>query len=436
MIKMDFKETLKNNFKEFESSLNGEKNSEIHKIRCKAFDFLLNNSLPNRQNEEYKYTPLAKELENAFHLNDTTRFIQKEELEKFLPQDLDGHIIVFFNGIFSPDLSSSSAMEGIKVTSDFDNLSDEAIKHFGNHAKIDSDVFTALNSTFSNQGIVVEIEKNKIVEKPFLVLYLTDSDQRFFLISTKNLFIVNENSDISVAEMHFSLESNSHFNSVVTEYVIEENSRVNHLKIQNESENTSQYNHTEVVQKSNAYYECNTISLNGKIVRNNHHVVLNGEGCEAHLLGLYILNGKTHVDNHTLVDHQQPNSFSNELYKGILDGQSTAVFNGKIYVREHAQKTNAFQTNKNILLTNTTKVNTKPQLKIWADDVKCSHGCTTGQLDDEQIFYLQTRGISKDNARAMVLFAFAADIIEKIKFEPIKKDLKKLISTRLQKENG
>jgi Fe-S cluster assembly protein SufD len=176
-----------------------------------------------------------------------------------------------------------------------------------------------------------------------------------------------------------------------------------------------------------------TFTLNGKMIRNNLNIIIDGEGCESHFFGLYLTEGDTLVDNHTTVDHKKPNSFSNELYKGLMDGKSKGVFNGKIYVRPHAQKTNAFQSNRNLLLSDDATVNTKPQLEIWADDVKCSHGCTTGQLDEEALFYLQSRGIPKATAKAMLLYAFAAEVMETIQNEQLKNYIDSIVSERLHK---
>jgi Fe-S cluster assembly protein SufD len=174
--------------------------------------------------------------------------------------------------------------------------------------------------------------------------------------------------------------------------------------------------------------------LNGKFYRNDLNLILDGEGIESHMYGLYLLNNDTLADNHTVVDHMKPNSFSNELYKGILDGSSKGVFNGKIYVRPQAQKTNAYQNNRNVILTDTASINTKPQLEIWADDVKCSHGCTTGQIDEEALFYLQSRGINKETARAMMLYAFAGDVVEHVPNAKMKEYVDALISDRLHKD--
>ncbi|HEY0741827.1 MAG TPA: SufD family Fe-S cluster assembly protein, partial [Chryseosolibacter sp.] len=193
-------------------------------------------------------------------------------------------------------------------------------------------------------------------------------------------------------------------------------------------------NLTQIYQKNSSRVNTYTFTLNGKFYRNNLNLILDGEGIESHMYGLYLLNGDTLADNHTVVDHMKPNSFSNELYKGILDDSSKGVFNGKIYVRPQAQKTNAYQNNRNVLLTDSASINTKPQLEIWADDVKCSHGCTTGQIDEEALFYLQSRGINKDTARAMMLYAFAGDVVDHVPNEKMKEYIDALISDRLHKD--
>ena len=197
--------------------------------------------------------------------------------------------------------------------------------------------------------------------------------------------------------------------------------------------NRYQYNLTQFYQLNHSRVNTFTFTLNGKLVRNNLQLALDGEGIESHMFGLYLLENDTLADNHTVVDHKKANSFSNELYKGVMDGNSKGVFNGKIYVRPNAQKTNAFQANRNILLTDKATINTKPQLEIWADDVKCSHGCTTGQLDEEAMFYLQTRGINKETARAMMLYAFAGEILDHVNHPELKDYLDQLVSERLHK---
>ena len=215
------------------------------------------------------------------------------------------------------------------------------------------------------------------------------------------------------------------------EVVVEKDARLGYYKIQNDQKDASQVSTTHIRQTGKSYTNSVVISLNGAMIRNNLNVIFEAEHCESHLYGLYCLNGQTHVDNHTTVDNARPHCFSNELYKGVMDGKTTGIFNGKIFVRKDAQKTNAYQSNKNILISNDASVNAKPQLEIFADDVKCSHGCTVGSLDEEALFYLRSRGVDLENARALLLQAFAVDILENIKPEPIRLYVEKLISQRL-----
>jgi Fe-S cluster assembly protein SufD len=223
------------------------------------------------------------------------------------------------------------------------------------------------------------------------------------------------------------------FTNIVTEIVVQENATVTYTKVQNESDQAYIIGTTQVYQARDSKFSATTVSLSAALIRNNLNIVLDAENCEANLFGLYMLNGSQHVDNHTLVDHAKPRSYSNELYKGIMDGKSTGVFNGKIYVRQDAQKTNAFQSNKNILLSKDASMNTKPQLEIFADDVKCSHGATTGQLDEDMLFYLRSRGIGTNEAKALLMYAFATDIINQIPLEAVRLYVERAIANRLNR---
>jgi Fe-S cluster assembly protein SufD len=252
----------------------------------------------------------------------------------------------------------------------------------------------------------------------------------------RNLFIAGKNTQASIVERYLNLGQEPSFVNSVTEAVVYENAILNYYLIEREGDNSYHVATTQVNQVEKSFVNCYAVSLSGAMVRNNLNLVLDAEHCESNMYGIYLLNGKTHVDNHTVVDHRKPNSVSNELYKGIMDDNSTGVFNGKIFVRQYAQKTNAFQSNKNIVMSNNASINTKPQLEIWADDVKCSHGCTTGQLNAEQIFYLQSRGISEQRAKAILLYAFVNDIVSKISLENIRENIQKTITERLHVDLG
>jgi Fe-S cluster assembly protein SufD len=243
---------------------------------------------------------------------------------------------------------------------------------------------------------------------------------------------ISENAQVQIVETYVTIGEGESLTNQVMEIVVEKAARLEYYKIQNDAAHTSQVSTTHIRQIGTSYIHTVIISLNGAIVRNNLNVLLEAPHCESHLYGLYFQDGKSHIDNHTVVDNIQPDCLSNELYKGILDGNTTGVFNGKIYVRRIAQKTRAYQSNKNILLSDTASINTKPQLEIFADDVKCSHGCTVGQLNEEGMYYLQSRGISEKIARSLLLHAYVFDILEHIQPEPIRTYVDQLISERLE----
>ncbi|MEQ8926252.1 MAG: Fe-S cluster assembly protein SufD, partial [Fulvivirga sp.] len=273
-----------------------------------------------------------------------------------------------------------------------------------------------------------------VVDKPIAMYFINDSSESTVYSNSRNLVIAGKSSQANFIEFFLTEGKESSFSNIATEVMVDENAHIGYYRVQNNKESAYQVGTTQVYQSRSSVFSAYTFTLNGAIIRNNLNVIVDGEGCETNMYGLYLVNGKTHVDNHTSVDHIQPHCESNELYKGILEDSAKGVFNGKVFVRKEAQKTNAFQSNKNILLSDTAVVNTKPQLEIWADDVKCSHGCTTGQLDEDALFYLRARGLSKDSARALLLYAFAIEVLETVKLEPLKNFLENLISERLHKE--
>ncbi len=425
-------------FQKFESQLNGATGS-VHSLRKKALESLDLAGLPSTKHEEYKYTNITKAIEKTFSFDteNTSTQIEPQEIEEFLIPGLDAHILVFLNGVLDPSLSRWEAEAGLEITDLPTALKEdsEAIsKHFAKYADYNRDAYVALNTGFSKDGSFITVKANSIIEKPVVLHYINVVKDGQVHNHPRNLVVVGENSHATFIESFSNVGEHESLTNSVTEIVIGQSARVDYYKLQNDKENVYHVGTTQVQQAKNSYFAAYTFTTNGAITRNNLNIDLEDEGCESHMYGLYLLNGKTHVDNHTAVDHQKPNSFSNELYKGILEDKSRGVFNGKIFVRQDAQKTNAFQSNKNILLSDQATVNTKPQLEIWADDVKCSHGCTTGQLDEEALFYLQSRGLGKDNARALLLYAFAIEVLENVKLEPVRKYLEDLISERLRKD--
>ena len=273
------------------------------------------------------------------------------------------------------------------------------------------------------------------MDHPVYLYNITDTRLVNILAQPRTLIYVGENVQVQFVQTYATIGTSESFTNEVVEVVVEKDAMVEYYKIQNDTANSSQVNTTHFRQIGKSLVNTVTVSLSGDIVRNNLNIAMEAEHSESHFYGLYFLNGKTHVDNHTVVDNVKPNCYSNELYKGVVDDEATAVFNGKIFVQRDAQKTNAYQSNKNILLSDSATVNTKPQLEIFADDVKCSHGCTIGQLDEEGMFYLRSRGVSEKTAKSLLVHAFAIDILGHIKPEPIRSYVDKLISERLEFEH-
>jgi Fe-S cluster assembly protein SufD len=409
---------------------------EALKNREKAIQFLKKNGLPATKHEEYRFAPITKSLERNFTWKNEISASSVKSINEFLIPGLDAHLIVFVNGAYSKELSFINYLpSGVKVktlSEAFENNKETIYLHFDKLVNPETDSFAALNSAFWQEGIFIHVPENTIVEKPVLILNINDANQSQVIAHARILAIIGNNSSLNIIEKFDSTGTNPVFNTLTEEIVVGEHASFEYCKIQNDNQ-LHQVANTVIHQSNSSQVNTFTLTLQGKVVRNNFNITIDGENCESHFYGLYMLNGNTLADNHTVVDHKKPNSFSNELYKGIMDGNSKGVFNGKIFVRPHAQKTNAFQSNRNIIISDSATVNTKPQLEIWADDVKCSHGCTTGQLDEEAMFYLRSRGISESIAKAMLLYAFAADVLTPIKNEALKSYLDGLIAERLHK---
>jgi Fe-S cluster assembly protein SufD len=431
-------QTAFSNFKQRNADNN---DNALYAVRQESFKSFERSGLPTTKNEEYKYTPISKALEKNFNFNPVPAktTLTRENVEKVILKDIESNILVFINGYFSKEFSRIISPEDELTFMEFSEVQQKypqlLLNHFAHYASYEKDAFTALNTAFANKGTLIIIPGKTVVTVPVSLYFINDTDiSNNAVIQPRNLFLIGADSEVNFIESFHSFGPEPSFVNIVTEIVLERNAKVKYTKINNESDKAYHIGNTQAYQSENSTFTSNTITFGGAMVRNNLNIVIDGEGAEANMYGLYLLNGKQHVDNHTMVDHKKPNCTSNELYKGIIDGKANAVFNGKIYVRQIAQKTNAFQSNRNILLSNDATVNTKPQLEIWADDVKCSHGATTGQIDDEQLFYLRSRGLSKDSARSMLLYAFATDVFENVKFEGLKHYIEKIISERLRKD--
>lgn len=383
--------------------------------------------------EEYwKYTRPTKILNSIFNDGDQGLFI---DINPFKIPGLDAWRVVLVNGVFRPDLSELEGLSnGIEIIGlDLVETSEIAKAHLGKHADAENQIFTAINTAYANGGVAIIANEKAVASKPIHIIHLQASSDA--IAQPRLLIVSKKSSDMKVIHSFKSTVTHRTFTNSVVEIAVEQNARLSYDKVQFENEESLQLSSEHVHQERDSYFAINTITLNGSWVRNNLNIIIDGENCETHLNGIYPLTAHQHVDNHTLVDHRMPHSVSYELYKGILADNSTGVFNGKVFVRKDAQKTNAFQQNANILLSENAQVNTKPELEIYADDVKCSHGCTTGQFDDEAVFYLRSRGISETNARNLLVYAFAGEVLEKIEILPLREQLTQLMAERFNWEH-
>ena len=412
--------------------------SGLEGIRKQAFAAFTQMGIPTTRHEEWKYTRVAglfnREYRISLRPSDNT--VTGSDLEPVrIPGHEEANTLFFINGVFSPEHSvvRSRHLTVLPLEEAAQNqFSGLVARHLGHSGQYLKDGINALNTAFVHGGVFIQVPKGKATEHPVYIYHVSDARQGNCFSLPRSLVFVSEQASLKICETFSTLGNLESLTNQVIEIVVEKDAHVEYYKIQNDGDKASQVSTAHIRQTGKSYTHSVVISLNGSIVRNNLNTVLDADHCESHLYGLYCLQGDAHVDNHTVVDNAQPSFFSNELYKGVVGGRAAAVFNGKIFVRKDAQKTNAYQSNKNVLVSDEASVNSKPQLEIFADDVKCSHGCTVGSLDEEALFYLRSRGLSKENARALLLRAFALDILENIRLPHIRAYVDHLISERLE----
>ena len=390
-------------------------------VREKATSLIKEKGLPGKKNEEYKYTNLSRLLEKSFTNFEGNKEANLELLKSKIPT-LSTIQLVYVNGNLSEELSSYTLPKGIEL---------EALAANADSVDENADEFALLNASNLKNGTSITFTKGVLVETPIVILHITDSSKNQAASHPRLAIKAEENAQATIVELFLGNGDATSFTNAVTEIQCEGYSLLTYIKVGNENDNQLHVGNTKVDVAGNAVFNAITANFGGQMVRNNLRIALHESYSEAHLFGLYMSDEKEHIDNHTVVDHQMPNCDSNELYKGIMNGSSTGVFNGKIYVQQDAQKTNAFQSNKNILLSDNAAINTKPQLEIWADDVKCSHGCTTGKLDKEQLFYLKSRGIDEQSAKTLLITAFANEILEQIKSKEVRAYVQNLLHNKI-----
>ena len=400
--------------------------------RKESMERLKQDGFPTIRNEEWKYTNLQPLLKKKFELQASISSITLEEINEYILKGTDTYLMVFLNGVFQPSLSSISCQKAHISTIKNANEEQQKIieKYWGSCLPKKGDAFVSANNGLAQEGAFVYLPKSVVLDKPLQIVYATKNDNALFT-QTRSLVVVEENAQVQITERHQNFSDSEVFTNAVTEIVVKQNAIVDFYKIQNDNFKCSIVDNTWVNQANNCNCTVDTFSFGGKMVRNNLTFSMLGEHSESNMRGITLIGKDQLVDHHTLVDHLVPNCLSNELYKGIYDHNAKGVFNGKVMVHPDAQKTNAFQSNNNLLLTDDASIDTKPQLEIYADDVACSHGCTIGQLDDEALFYLRARGIPKKEAQAMLMYAFANDVLNNIKIEELKKKLNLIIAEKI-----
>jgi Fe-S cluster assembly protein SufD len=391
---------------------------------------------PTNQLEAYKYTNVAKALRHAYRIAPAEAAPQasKEEVEALLLPDLDAHVVVTVGGRYSEERSDVGALpNGAFVGSFAEGANahpDVFDAHYGQYADFESEAgdpeqsaMTALNAAFAQDGLFLYVPEGAALDKPVYALHLPSAGDEPLFAQPRHLFVVEENAEARLIEMHRAPEHYEHapgsFTNAVREAYVGAHGHFDHYIVQDEGAGASQHTTFGAYHETESVFDTLAVTLSGDLVRNNLTLTPAGEFCESHLNGLYLSSGEMHVDNRTIVEHAAPDCVSNQLYKGILEDDATGVFNGRVHVHRGSQRINAYQSNKNIVLERSAQIYSKPELEIYADDVECSHGSTTGELDEDAIFYLRSRGIPAERARAMLLGAFARDVVENVRSEPL-----------------
>ena len=414
--------------------------SELHDVRTNALKNFEIKGFPTKKEEAWKYTSLNAVLKNDFSIfpkKETA--IEFKDVKKYFLNDVDTYKVIFIDGVFSSFLSSTTH-DGLDVCLMSSALTKPKYKMvidtYFNQIANKEDSLTSLNTAFSYEGAYINIPKSKVADKPIEIIYFSTGVESALMVQPRNLVIVGENAHVQIVERHQSLNENPVLTNSVTEIFAQKRAIVDYYKIQNDMQSANLIDNTYIAQKQESRVAVHTFSFGGNITRNNLNFYHQGERIDSTLKGITIIGDKQHVDHYTLVQHATPNCESHQNYKTILDGNATGVFNGKIFVEKEAQKTDAFQQNNNILLGDKATINAKPQLEIFADDVKCSHGCTIGQLDESAMFYMQQRGIPKKEAKALLMYAFTSEVSSSIKIPELRAKISRIIADKLGVKMG
>jgi Fe-S cluster assembly protein SufD len=412
----------------------------VAKTRQEAFAWFRENGLPTNKSEKWRTSQLIKNYDEDYQLEVDAIPYEKSVSEIFQCEihGYDARIVSLLNGrYYHPEVDVLQKLDDGVIIGSMRTAQREMPelfeKHFSKIADHKQNGFSAINAALFRDGVFIYVPDGVEVEKAIQLIKMVNRKEKL-MINSRNLIILGKNSKVSFMHCDDSINQHATFINTVTEIYVGENASIDLYKLQNINNKTSLLNNTFFYQERNSRSKVSVITLNGGKIRNEIHVDLNGEGAEADLNGIYLMDKKQHVDNQVYVRHSVPNCYSNELFKGVLDNESTGVFNGYIYVARDAQKTNAFQRNNNILMTSEAQIDTQPFLEIYADDVKCSHGATVGQLDDEALFYLMQRGIHRNDARLLLMYAFTSEVTSKINIQPLRLSIEDMIKKRLRGE--
>ncbi len=438
-VKVDTRENFIELYQKNLELLKNDSSDYINEVREKAFEHFKSLGIPNKKDENYKYTDLNKEFENGYKNYFSPKNIQFQINDIFscdVP-DLNTKVILLLNGWYYARENLMTELPGGAVIGSFQKATElypELVKkHFAKYADSEKEGLVALNTAFVKDGVFLYVPKGVVIEKPLQIINILMDEEEGFT-QHRNLFILEENSQASVVICDHTLSKPNFLTNSVTEIFVGQNAGLEYSRMQNEHNGSKQVSHLYFNQEKDSRVNANTISLHGGLIRNNVNILLNGEGCENTTTGLYFTDKGQHIDNYIYMDHAHPNCTSKQLFKGVLDDYATGAFSGKVLVRKDAQKTQAYQTNNNILLTDDVDIKTKPQLEIYADDVKCSHGATVGQLDEDAMFYLRARGIPQKEAKLLLMYAFANDVIKTIQVPALQERIQDLVDKRLRGE--
>lgn len=408
-------------------------------LRERAFNIFQDKGFPHDGLEAWRNTDLEDALVHPYMLTigGEARKTDVDELFRCEVPHFDTYLLTLLNGgyVYSnePLRKFDNGVIAGSLASARKEFPDLVAMHYGKYADIEQNSLVALNTAVSRDGIFIYVPDNVEVDDTMQIVNIVSKEEDMFL-NIRNLVVVGKSSKLRLVYCDESVEHRKTFINAVTEVYLDGNAELDHYKMQNKDDSSVLINSTFIHQQADSRLTTNNLSLNGGIIRNDSHVRFNGRGCSADVYGLYLMDRNQHIDNHVFIDHAFPDCYSNEMFKGILDDQASGVFNGHVLVQQDAQRTNAHQSNKNILLTDKATIDARPFLEIYADDVKCSHGATVGQLDNNAMFYLRSRGIGEYNARMLLMYAFAAEIVNKISIEALRERLDDMVKKRLRGE--